>query len=53
VDGVGAAWRAAERAPGVLLVGTDEGLLRVSAPGARDVVEAVPARGERPPFRAN
>jgi hypothetical protein len=51
LDGFGHAWRVAERAPGVLYAGTDEGLLVIRAPGAERVVERAPADGELPPFR--
>ncbi len=51
LDGVGYAWGAMERADGVVLVGTDEGLLRVRAPGVADVAEVSLPVGELPPYR--
>lgn len=50
VGDVGHGWRAAARGNGVLLVGTDQGLLRVRAPGAPDVTEAKPIDGKLPAF---
>ena len=50
IGGVGHAWEAVERADGVVLVGTDEGLVRLHAEGAVDVEEAPIAIGALPPF---
>lgn len=45
---VGHAWSALQRAPGVLLIGTDEGLLRVRAPGAVDAAFSPALPGSLP-----
>jgi hypothetical protein len=50
VDGVGYAWSSRERSDGVVLIGSDSGLLRVSAPGKSDVTELAPIAGEVAPF---
>lgn len=50
VEGVGHTWHSLERAPHVLVVGTDEGLLRIHGPDAGDVVESAIEIGAMPPF---
>jgi hypothetical protein len=50
LEDLGWIWAGALRAPGVLLVGTDEGLVRLVADGAADVPEAAPAPASPPPF---
>jgi hypothetical protein len=50
VDGVGWTWAAIERAAGVLLIGADEGLIRVTAPGADDPGEPAAVASEAPAF---
>lgn len=50
VDGVGHAWRATERAAGVLLIGTDEGLVRVRTVDTADIMEQPAGEGAPPPF---
>jgi hypothetical protein len=52
VDGTGHAWRATKRSAGIVLVGTDEGLVRVRAPGVSDVDEPAITKGATPPFHA-
>lgn len=49
LDGFGYVWTALERAPGEILLGTDEGVVRVRAPGVTATDEPAPAAGERPP----
>jgi hypothetical protein len=49
LDGFGYVWTAMERGPGVVLLGTDEGLVRVRAPGVDPIAEPAPASGARPP----
>jgi hypothetical protein len=49
---VGWVWRAAERAPGVLLLGTDEGLVRVRLETQADVPEGKVDPGVLPTFVA-
>lgn len=52
LEGYGFAWSALERAPGLFMVGTDQGLLRVRIQNAPDVEEPPVAAAERPPFGA-
>ena len=47
---VGHAWQALGRADGVVLVGTDQGVLRVRAEGATDVDEPAIEPGLEPPY---
>lgn len=49
LDGFGYVWTAMERGPGVVLLGTDEGLVRVRAPGVDAIAEPAPVTGSRPP----
>ncbi len=49
LDGFGYVWTAMERGAGVVLLGTDEGLVRVRAPGVGPIAEPAPATGARPP----
>ncbi len=50
VEDVGHAWDATERATSVLVVGTDEGLVRVRRSDVADVAEPDPEPGSLPPF---
>lgn len=49
LEGFGFVWTAIERGEGVVLLGTDEGLVRVRAPGVAAIGEPAPATGARPP----
>ena len=50
LEGFGFVWNAMQRADGVLLLGTDEGLLRVRSPSTPPVAEPPPSVGELPAF---
>jgi hypothetical protein len=51
LSNVGWVWKTAERAPGVLLLGTDEGLVRVTVAGGQpDVTEGALEAGVLPAF---
>jgi hypothetical protein len=47
----GGGWHAGLRAPGLILIGTDEGLLRVREAGAVEAPEPPPATAALPPFK--
>lgn len=50
IEGVGHVWRVLSRAQGTLLLGADEGLVRVHVPGSPEVAESAPGVGGLPPF---
>lgn len=49
LDGVGVVW-GVEESDGLILLGTDRGLVRVAAPGVIDPGEPASSAGELPPF---
>ena len=50
LEGFGFVWNAIARGEGVVLLGTDEGLVRVRAPGVAPIAEPAPTPGQLPPF---
>ena len=50
ISNAGHTWRAAARGQGVLLIGSDEGLIRVRVKGTTDVQEKAPEAGALPSF---
>ncbi|MAQ16444.1 MAG: hypothetical protein CMN30_16835 [Sandaracinus sp.] len=50
LEGFGWVWNAIPRGEGVVLLGTDEGLVRVRAPGVAPIAEPAPTPGSLPPF---